>query len=120
MGSWDLALDTLAVARLADLPASVDYTYSAGCSRQARDCRGAASQENLLVFAGYSDYLAQTHSSQAAARLVSLLAAPGSAVCQGTGRAGEPVAPAAAAVRRFSLISLFTAKLVLIIWCGWG
>jgi hypothetical protein len=107
------------VARLADSLAPADYTHSADYSCQAQDNRVAGPQENLLAFVDYSDYLAQTYSSRAVARLVSLLAAPGSAACQGTDTAGEPVAPAVAAVRRFSLISLFTAKLVLIIWCGW-
>lgn len=68
----------------------------------------------------YSNSAGQRHKNPAAARTVDFLAAPGSVVCQDMDTVEEPVAPAVAAVRRFSLVSLFIAKLLPIIGCGPG
>ena len=64
------------------------------------------------------DFAGHTHSSRAAIQAAALPAAPGSVAGQDLDTAQEPVAPAVAAVRRFSLVSLFIAKLLPIIWCG--
>jgi len=110
----DQAHNNQAVARRANSLVFADYRRYADYLDQIHDSPAAAHQARSPAFADYTGLAAQMHKSQANA-----LAAPGSVADQDTDTAGEPVAPAVAAVRRFSLVSLFTAKLVLII-CAAG
>lgn len=89
---------------------------------QAHNSQQAALQARSPALADccYSNSVGQRHKTPAAARTVNFLAAPGFVVCQDMDTVEEPVAPAVAAVRRFSLVSLFIAKLVPIIWRGLG
>lgn len=119
MDSSDQAHNNQVVARRANSLVFADYRRYADYLDQIHDSPAAAHQAHSPAFADYTGYADQMHKSQATVRLAHLLAAPGSVADQDTDTAGEPVAPAVAAVRRFSLVSLFTAKLVPII-CAAG
>jgi hypothetical protein len=80
-------------------------------SALALDTQAADPRVHSVAPADYRDYLDQMNNSQVADRLDCLPVAPVAAI-QDTNTAEEPVTPAVAAVRRFSLVSLLLQN-----WC---